>query len=147
MRTKWRALFIAGVMALMMALLVGCAGAGQKLPVTPPDDTDKTSEYGELSIEDVKVNIDQYKHYTFAEIEPVFSKPEKAEELTYTYDTDKIKIEGNIVTPLKRTDEVVNVRAKSEHFNVIFRVKVEVIRYSGDNAPMETFFAQLMDCI
>ena len=140
MRTKWRALFIAGVMALMMALLVGCAGAGEKLPVTPPDDTDKTSEYGELSIEDVKVNIDQYKHYTFAEIEPVFSKPEKAEELTYTYDTDKIKIEGNVVTPLKRTDEVVNVRAESEHFNVIFRVKVEVIRYSGDNAPMETFF-------
>jgi hypothetical protein len=74
------------------------------------------------------VFITQDRSCTFAEIQPVFSKPEKAESLTYTYDTSSIKIEGNTVTPIKRENKEVNVRAKSEHFNVVFKVEIEFRR-------------------
>lgn len=93
-----------------------------------------TEEYGELCIEDCKVYISSDKNATFAEIDPVFTKPEKAEELTYTYDTADLKIENNIVKPLKREDKTVNVRARSEHFNTVFKVEVEYIRFTGSGS-------------
>lgn len=113
MKFKWKALIAAGVMVCSVAAFAGCAsndagGTG---------DGGKEEDYGTLTIADSKVYITEGRDYTFAEIQPVFSKPDKAETLSYTYDDTDIKIENGIVTPLKRADKEVNVRAKSEHFN------------------------------
>lgn len=95
---------------------------------------DGSDAYGELSIGDVKVYINEDKNYTFAEIEPVFTKPEKAETLTFTYDTTKLNIENNVVTPKGRTNETYPVTAKSEHFKANFNVEVEYLRWTGADA-------------
>lgn len=126
--------------ALLLALTLACAawfagctvrGEDNKEPEQPEN------TYGTLTIEDVTVYIDSDRHYTFAEIEPVFSDPSKAEALTYTYDTEAISIdEEGIVIPLKRESQEVNVRAESEHFNVIFQVVVESIGLSASANPL-----------
>lgn len=90
--------------------------------------------YGSLSIEDVKVYINEDRNYTFAKIEPVFSDSEKAETLTFTYDTTALTIENNVVTPKKRTDETYSVTAQSEHFEAKFNVEVEYLRWTGAEA-------------
>ena len=90
--------------------------------------------YGSLSIGDVKVYINEDKNYTFAEIEPVFTDAEKAETLTFAYDETALKIENNVVTPKKRTDETYSVTAKSEHFEATFNVEVEYLRWTGAEA-------------
>lgn len=123
----------AAIAALSIAMLVACNGGGGGNGGVGGDE-DKTGGYGNLCIEDVTVYINGNGNKTFAEITPVFTVPEKAEELAYTYDATQIKIENNIVTPLKRNDQTVNVRAKSEHFNVVFKVEVEYIRFTGAEA-------------
>jgi len=125
MKFKWKALLLTGLLAVSVAAFAGCSdGDGGK--------TD--SGYGELCIEDVKVYINSNKGKTFAEINPVFTKPEKKEALTYTYDTSFLKIENDIVTPLQREDKTVNVRAQSEHFRTVFKVEVEYVRFTGTGA-------------
>lgn len=132
MKFKWKALIMACVMSVSVAAMVGCGGN--------PDDKggnttgEPENEYGTLTVDDVKVYVTADRVTTFAELNPVFSKPEKAETLTYTYDTAEIKIESGVVTPLKRSDTTVNVRAKSEHFNVVFKVEVEYLRFTGAEA-------------
>lgn len=42
--------------------------------------------------------------------------------------------------PIRREATKVNVRAKSEHFNVVFGVEIEYIRYSGPDATMTDLF-------
>jgi len=136
MKFKWKALLIAGVMAVSVAAFAGCTGGKPN----GPDDSENGA-YGTLSIDDEKVYITENRACTFAELNPVFSVPDKAEELTYTYETEYIKIENEIVTPVKRANKVVNVRAKSEHFNVVFKVEVEYLHftdslYNCDNYPV-----------
>ena len=129
MKLNWKTLLMAVLMSVSVAAFAGC---GDK---KDPDDggtNNQTEDYGTLTIADVKVCITDDRACTFAEIVPVFSKPDKAETLTYTYDTSEIRIENGIVTPLKRIDKKVNVRAKSEHFNVVFGVEVERLRF-GDS--------------
>lgn len=135
MKFKWKALIAAGVMACSVAAFAGCAsndagGTG---------DGGKEEDYGTLTIADSKVYITEGRDYTFAEIQPVFSKPDKAETLSYTYDDTDIKIENGIVTPLKRADKEVNVRAKSEHFNVVFKVEVEYLHFTGSLYDLSGF--------
>jgi len=132
---KWKALLMSGVVALSLAAFVGCGGGN-------PDDTDKGKDgdaYGTLSIADEKVYITEDSAYTFAELNPVFSEPDKAETLTYTYDTKYIKIENQVVTPVKRENKVVNVRAKSDHFNVVFKVEVEYLRFTDSMYDCEGY--------
>ncbi len=131
MKRKWKALLLIVATVCMLAAFAGCA-KGQSGGSTGA--TEPSSDYGELRIADLTVYINSNKIGTFAEIQPVFTKPEKAEELTYTYDTEELKIEGNVVTPLKRADKTVNVKAKSEHFEVVFKVNVEYIRFTGSEA-------------
>lgn len=136
MKLRYKTLVMAALMAVSVAAFAGC---GQD---KAPDDSGKTNtadDYGTLSIADSKVYITADKACTFAEIEPVFSKPEKAETLQYTYDTNEIKIENGIVTPLKRADGEVNVRAKSEHFNVVFKVEVEYLRFEDNVYDVSKF--------
>jgi len=133
MKVKWKALIIAGVMALSLAAFVGCNGSN-------PDNPDNTDgAYGTLSIDDVKLYVTADSAGTFAELNPTFSKPDKAETLTYTYDPQYIKIENEIVTPVKRADKTVNVRAESEHFKVVFKVEVEYIRFTGSLYELDKY--------
>lgn len=128
MKSKRKMSVIACIAALCVAAFVGCGGNDNEPPA---------NEYGDLCIEDVTVYIASTGATTFAEIEPVFTKPDKAEQIAYTYDTKELKIENNVVTPLKRADKTVNVRAKSEHFNTVFAVNVEYIRFTGSDASPE----------
>lgn len=78
MKLKFKAVLAATVTALTIcAFAAGC---------TDKPEENNTPDYGTLSIDDLKVFITQDRSCTFAEIQPVFSKPEKAESLTYTYD-------------------------------------------------------------
>ena len=126
------------VLGLLLLLGVVCAACGEN----GGNDGNGTVEnpYGNLAIEDVKVCINADKNFTFADIKPVFTVPEKAEDLTYTYDETALKIENNVVTPLKRTDKIYKVVAKSEHFEADFKVEVEYIRWSGEGATLESNF-------
>jgi len=137
MNIKKRLIPMIAIMTFASFSFVGCSN-----PTTggSSEVQSSVSDYGELCIEDLKVTIDQNKHSTFAEIDPIFTNPEKAEELTYIYDTNYLKIENNIVTPLRREDTKLNVRAKSEHFNVVFAVEIEYIRYSGPDATMTDLY-------
>lgn len=134
MKLKWIPLLAAGVMALSLAAAAGC-----KDDNTDGKDNKQEGEYGTLTIDDAKVYITADSAYTFAELNPAFSAPDKAETLTYTYDTNYIKIENNIVTPVKRADKTVNVRAKSEHFNVVFQVEVDYIRFTDSLYKLDGF--------
>lgn len=137
MNRKKRLLSMMTVMTFATFAFVGCSNPAGGESGKSGDDT---TGYGELCIEDLKVTIDQNRHHTFAEIDPIFTNPEKAEELTYTYDTEYLKIENDIVTPIRREDKKVNVRAKSEHFNVVFAVEIEYVRYSGPDATLADFY-------
>ena len=132
MKRNGKIISIAAIAALSASLLAACGGghAGG----TTTGEQEKPNEYGNLCIEDVTVYINGNGNKTFAEINPIFTVPEKKEDLTYTYDATQIKIENNILTPLKRADQTVNVRAKSEHFNVVFKAEVEYIRFTGAEA-------------
>lgn len=119
--------------AFGLVLITGavCAACGGGIGENP---------YGNLAIEDVKVYINSDKNFTFAEIDPIFTVPEKAEELNYTYDATALKIEENVVTPLKRVDQTYKVTAKSEHFSAEFKVEIEYIRLRGDEATRADYF-------
>lgn len=73
-------------------------------------------DFGILSVADVEVGYGKT-----AEINPVFSKD--SEEITYSYDTSKISIEGNVVTGLV-AEAVVEVTATTKHLNDTFTVTV-----------------------
>ena len=117
-----------GLLLIMGVACAACDGGGSENP------------YGNLAIEDVKVYINADKNYTFAEIDPIFTVPEKAETLTYTYDATALKIESNVVTPVKRADSTYEVTAKSDHFEAVFKVEVEYLRWTGEDASLADFF-------
>ena len=131
MKLRFKALFIACLAAVSLGVFTACGNGDKPEPDGPGNE--QQNEYGTVSVENVKVYIDDNKNYTFAELNPVFSKPDKAETLEYQYSSD-IKIENNVVIPLKRTDKSVGVRAKCEHFNTTFYVEIERITYTGANA-------------
>lgn len=133
MKNRWKTLLMACIMVCSVAAFAAC-GTENNNEGTNGENNGQTDEYGSVCVEDVKVYINSNKNTTFAEIYPVFTKPEKSETLTYTYDTSIISIEDNIVTALKRVDETVNVRAQSEHFSTVFKVEVEYIRFTGSDA-------------
>ncbi len=124
---KLKALAVIGLIAVTGITFASCGKTGG-------------TDYGELSIEDVKVYINYDKNYTFAEIEPEFTKSDKAEALTFTYDETALKIENNIVTPKKRADETYSVKAKSEHFEASFNVEVEYLLFEGLDAKYSAQF-------
>lgn len=122
--------FAVGVCCLI-GMFAGCSGTpqGDKIP----------QEYGEMTIENVSVSIDQNKNSTFAVIDPVFSIEEKAEPLRYVYDTSYLNIsENGVVTACKRENKTVNVRAEclhdEQHFRTVFSVEIKYIPYDGAGA-------------
>lgn len=135
MKIRVKALLMAVVMAVSIMAFVGCSNGNQGGNSGNSVNSGNTqSDYGELCIEDLTVYINSNRGKTFAEINPIFTKPEKKETLTYTYDTEYLKIEDNIVTPLLREDKTVNVRAESKHFKTVFEVNVVYTRFTGNGA-------------
>lgn len=128
MKRKFIIVISAICAALALAMTAACGTDGGKKPDEQP-----ANEYGAVSISDCKVYITSDKNYTFAEITPTFEKPDKAETLAYEYDDKELKIENGIVTPLKRADKTLTVKAKSEHFSAEFKVEVELIPLTGNN--------------
>jgi len=77
-----------------------------------------SADYGTLSIRDYEVS---FMGETI--ITPAFSKEEYEEELKYSFDGNNISIAGNTIKGLIPNTET-TVTAKSEHFEVKFKVKV-----------------------
>lgn len=103
-------------------------------PATSPETTPETAtettpettapeDKGTLSIPTVYAWVD----YPDADFYPVFSRPEHAEALTYTYDAEGISIdaEKNTVKALKAG--AYTVTAKSDSFEAQFKVMAEAI--------------------
>lgn len=130
-RHSIKAILAAALAACSATFLAACGGGTENDPNDPPDST--SNEYGTVSIGDIQLYINSNKNVTFAEIEPVFSKPEKAETLTYTFNERYLDITNGIVKPKTRDDKTVTVTAKSEHFETTFKVEVEYINYRADD--------------
>ena len=74
-------------------------------------------EYGKVTIKNLYV----YQNYEGAAPEVTFSKENRAEELTYTFEGNDIKYEnGKFVA--QSVNKTVTVTAKSEHFETTFKV-------------------------
>ena len=101
-----------------------CTVCGKVKPADGPADDDK----GVLTIGDITVYITSENSATFAKINPMFSVPSKAEDLTYGgYSKSYIKIENGIVTPVFARENEQTVTATSANFSASFKVKVKYI--------------------
>lgn len=92
--------------------------------------------WGTLSIESVVVPYSEISDGTgfgsaneggfYAEVTPVFSIPENAEEITYAFDTAKLRREGNKFYPLSASkNTVVSVTARTAHLVTTFNIDVK----------------------
>ena len=83
--------------------------------------------------------------YPAVEIEAVFSKPEKAEALTFTSSVDKVKIENGkvYVTASTNVGYVATITAKSEHFEAKARIYVETYQGSSANGSSLNLESQI----
>ena len=119
---KFNFLIFTVLCLVLCACVISCSDSTNAPDTTPtpePDPIDK----GKLSIDDIYAWVG----YPESDFYPVFSVPEYAEELTYTYDTEGISIdaEKNTVKALKEGEYTVT--AKSESFEAEFKVTVEKI--------------------
>ena len=80
-------------------------------------------DYGTLTIEDVTVEEGE----TVA-LSPQFSRPAKAEDITYEFEGNDIKIDGGYVTALVG-GKTVEVTAKTEHHETTFTVTTAEVDY------------------
>lgn len=95
--------------------------------------TPQPDDYGTVTISDVKVFITSNNNKTSAKIQPSFSKPDKAEALTYSgFDSRYISIEDGVVKPLFKRSGEHEVTASSEHFSAKFNVTVEYVNFAND---------------
>ncbi len=133
MKKNLKAILMACLMTCTAAAFTACASNDNSGNGDGGNDNPPADDYGTVCIEDMKVYINSNKNATFAEIEPVFTKPDKKEDLTYTFDAKSLDITNGIVKPKKREDKTLTVTAKSEHFETKFKVEVEYINYNADD--------------
>lgn len=123
--------FLALTMSVVTAMSAGgCARSAQK-PSEP------TEDYGTLSICDTYAWLGNYNSIEYAptsdpaypptEIALCFSKPEKSEALTYSYDKTLISIDDKANTVRALKEGVAQVTATSKHFNTTFTVTCETV--------------------
>jgi len=93
-------------------------------------------DYGSLSI----ASVITYKGY-YAELNPVFSKTEGVEPITYEYDNTKIKIENGKAYGLQQ-NSYVKVNASTSHLSTTFYVTVGEDSYLNYN---NVFYNKLND--
>ncbi len=85
-----------------------------------------TDKHGTVSIRDVVAWIDG----PASDFYPVFSIPENAEALTYTYDTEGLLIDGEAQTVKALTAGEYTVTVTSEHLETAFRVTAQKVNHS-----------------
>ena len=128
---------LAAILAAVLLVSIGAVGCGGEEDGGGGGGSPSASiEYGELSIDNVTLYLNSAGYSTFAEITPVFSKPDMAEPLTYMYDSSALKIENGIVTasPSLRKDRTVGIFAESKHFSKLFTAEIKYIPVTGDDA-------------
>lgn len=79
-----------------------------------------TIDYGKVKSKDITV----YKNYEGVAPDLTFTKPNRAEELTYTFDGNDIKYENGKFVALN-INKTVTVTGKSEHFETTFKVSTK----------------------
>jgi len=97
------------------------SGSSSSVNDTSLNSSNTSNTYGSLTIADVNVG-----HNKTATINPIFSSAEGQYETTYTYDTTKISIIGNIVTGLE-DNAVVVVTATTAYHQTQFTVTVSEV--------------------
>lgn len=108
---------------LALSGLAGCAG-----------DPAEGEDYGTLTISDTYAWIG----YPASEFTPVFSAPEKAEALTYTYDESLIRLSPEDHTVTALAEGTAEVTASSEHFTATFHVYCESVDTSDEVFALTT---------
>jgi hypothetical protein len=130
-----------GLCLTLCACTIACTN--QKAPETTTTATTTTTtapapvDKGTLSIPQVYAWVD----YPDSDFYPIFSIPESAEPLTYTYDTEGISIDAgkNTVKALKEGEYT--VIAKSESFEAEFKVIAQKINRSEKGANGKVKFS------
>ena len=130
----------AKILILSMCCLTLCActnpnTAEPSSTVTTTTATPAPVDKGNLSIDSVYAWIG----YPDADFCPVFSMPEYAEELTYTYDSEGLSIDAQKNTVKAIKEGVYTVKAESESFQTEFQVTVQKIerRTKGTNGEIK----------
>lgn len=101
----WVVLFCSVIATLMLA--VGCGN-------------DANVDYGTLSVSDIEIVCGQSMT-----IEPAFSDPDKAEQISYSFEGNNISITDGVVKGLVENTETL-VTAKTAHHTATFKVKVTI---------------------
>lgn len=138
---KFFAAFLAAATAVA---LVGCGGGGglQEAPDGPPSDGGN-DDYGTLTVSDTYAWIADYESaeftptcdYPATEFVLRFSKPEKAEAVSYEYDNTAIELDESARTVKALKNGTVSVKVSSEHFETTFDVICETVNKDReDNA-------------
>ena len=131
------ALFLAAATAMAFA---GCSGGtGAQTPDVPdvPGEPPIGAEddYGTLSVSDTYAWLAKYDSaeypplydYPATEFVLNFSKPEKAEKVSYEYDDTAIELDENAHTVKALKNGTTEVKVTSEHFETTFNVICETV--------------------
>lgn len=115
------------------SMLAGCAG---KAPSGNGNGNGNENEngYGTLTISDTYAWID----YPASEFTPIFSVPEKAEELTYSYDESLIQLSPEDRTVKALAEGTAEVTVTSKHFSTTFYVYCEQVDRTDEAFQLQT---------
>ncbi|MCH5165026.1 MAG: SGNH/GDSL hydrolase family protein [Clostridiales bacterium] len=128
---KITAMFLAAATAIAF---VGCGGpGGTKEPEKPEDPPD--NDYGTLTVSDTYAWLADYESkefpplydYPATEFVLNFSKPEKAEAVSYEYDSTAIELDERAHTVKALKNGITEVKVTSEHFETTFNVICETV--------------------
>lgn len=128
---KILSVFLAAATAIAFA---ACTGGGA--PVVPDDPTGETdNDYGTLTVSDTYAWLADYDSteypplydYPATEFVLNFSKPEKAETVSYEYDDTVIELDEKNRTVKALQNGTTEVKVSSEHFNATFNVICETV--------------------
>ncbi len=123
-RRLWTVLTAAGIAAAFT--LSGCSEKGQS--ELPDGANGDDPELSTLTISDTYAWIG----YPASEFTPIFSDPEQAEELTYSYDESLISLSPEDCTVTALAEGTAAVTVSSEHFSATFNVYCERVDSSDE---------------
>ncbi|MBE6607723.1 MAG: SGNH/GDSL hydrolase family protein [Ruminococcaceae bacterium] len=121
---KTRNILVSVLCIVLCLCMISCSNTETPNDQSSEDPNSSTPEdKGKLSIDDIYAWVD----YPASDFCPIFSMPENAEKLTFTYDTEALSIdaEKNTVKALKEGEYT--VMAKSESFEAEFKVTAQKI--------------------
>lgn len=108
------------LLGLSIAPLMACGNSQAQSSVIETSQSQEMIDYGTLTIEDI--TIEEGKEIS---ITPIFSIPDKQEEITYSFEGNNISITDGVVKGLRGGTETI-VTAKTSHLETTFKVKVAI---------------------